>query len=705
MNESSTPVERTPLLPIALLCIGVSTLFVLSMLSVTDGHFVPQVADLYLIAQYAKGFAEGHPFQYNAGETPTTGATSLLHTLFLAVAHLVGIRGEALIAFAILSGAVFGFLTAVEAYAAGRLISGSPQIALCGAMLVIVNGPLAWSFHYGADIALVLFLATWLFRTWLMDQDPGDGPSRAFVLPAVLLALTRPEAAVLVASLAAWKVWDFRRRTGKWKARAIWFLPLAFALLVPLVFRVLTGSAANTSFSHKLLTANWGGFSAAVLSIEYWNDLLRGVLLGFYPASHRLGLGGGNAPHFAAPFLLVFVGIALFEATREMKRAGAFLAAAVATALLVTPSIHIGVHWNRYLLFALPPLLVLFSVGIARAAVLLDGALGLQAGTAFRRLRMIALVFAAVSVGRFALVYADSANSVYRKDEAVFAFINSRMPEGATFLNNGTSIEYRTGRRSINLSGVASPGFAEILPAETEAASFDLLSRPGLGTLPPFLIASDAYVASSPVGSALVGGPAIFSTSSLESSELAIYPTRSDLVGRQRQLIRLEMPPGLTPVDSLNVTDPLDEKVHGYAESSTVGTRRLFAALKIDKYLGAGRGEGTEVADGGRLIMGHEEMEVSTPSKTTELWIVVRTHPEPSARLRHPEGERRLDLSVPQATVRITTRLGSTEWFRTPLQPGWNEIAYKIPAALLDSPRTRLRIDGQYAAYWYGFFQ
>jgi|GEM_PF-1593711 len=705
MNKPAMPAERTPLFPIALLCVSVSSLYVWSMLSVTDSHFVPQVSDLYLIAQYARGFAEGHPFQYNPGEAPTTGATSLLHTLFLAVAHFVGFRGEGLIAFAILSGAVFGFLTAIQTYGAGRLVSGSTRVALFGAMIVILNGPLAWSFHYGADIALVLFLSSWLFRMWLRDADPEEGASESFVLPASLLALTRPEAAVLVASLATWKVWDWRRRTGKWRARALWFVPVLVALLVPLTFGAFTGSFANTSFSHKLLSANWGGFAAAVFSIEYWSDLLRGVLLGFYPSSHRIGLGGGNAPYFAAPFLLVFVGLALLHPTRETRRSAGFLQAALATVLLVTPSIHIGVHSNRYLLFALPPLLVLFAVGVGHAADRLDEALGLKEGVAFRRLGALVLVFCALSVGRFALVYADSANSVYRKDEAIFTFIKARFPESATFVNNGTAIEYRTGRRSINISGVVSPGFAEILPAETEAASFDLLSRPSLGPLPPYFIAPDAYVASSPLGSALVGGPPIFVTSSLESSELAIYPTRTDLAGRQLRLIRLEIPGELELVDSLNVTDPLDEKEHRYRSYSAVGTRRLFAALKLDKYQGAGRGEGTEVADGGRLIMGYEEMEISTPSRTDDLFVVVRTHPEPSARLRHPEGERRLDLALPQSSMRFTTSLGRTEWLRTPLQPGWNEIILRVPAALLESPRTRLRIDGQYAAFWYGFFQ
>ena len=100
----------------------------------------------------------------------------------------------------------------------------------------------------------------------------------------------------------------------------------------------------------------------------------------------------------------------------------------------------------------------------------------------------------------------------------------------------------------MNLSGVVTPGFADILPVETEAAAFELLSRPSFGPLPPYLIAFDSYIAASPAWSALVSGPPLFVTSSLESSELAIYPTRSDLVGRQRQLVRLELPAGSRPL-------------------------------------------------------------------------------------------------------------------------------------------------------------
>src|SRR5262249_31014534 len=71
--------RRVPLL-LLLLAVAVSAAFLGAMLSATDGHFVPQIVDSYLVFQYARAMAEGHPFQYVAGDAPSTGATSLLHT-------------------------------------------------------------------------------------------------------------------------------------------------------------------------------------------------------------------------------------------------------------------------------------------------------------------------------------------------------------------------------------------------------------------------------------------------------------------------------------------------------------------------------------------------------------------------------------------------------------------------------------------------
>ena len=145
MKEGATAAEaalaaRPP--PRSSCCaVVVSSAFLGFMLSATDGHFVPQVVDLYLVFQYARAMAEGHPFQYDAGEPPSTGATSLLHTAVLALAHAAGIRGEGLAAFAIADGR----RPAVRQRGAGlprsaRASAAARDGALAGA-LVALGGP------------------------------------------------------------------------------------------------------------------------------------------------------------------------------------------------------------------------------------------------------------------------------------------------------------------------------------------------------------------------------------------------------------------------------------------------------------------------------------------------------------------------------------------------------------------------------------
>ncbi|MBK5257383.1 MAG: hypothetical protein JJE39_15255, partial [Vicinamibacteria bacterium] len=220
-----------------------------------------------------------------------------------------------------------------------------------------------------------------------------------------------------------------------------------------------------------------------------------------------------------------------------------------------------------------------------------------------------------------------------------------------------------------------------------------------------YLIAFEDYIAGSPGWQVLISGPPLFVTSSLAGSELAIYPTRSDLRGLQSDLVSADLPADLRLVDSLNVCDPIDELGHAYHWSSVLGARSLFAALKLDSYQGAVRGSGTVLADGGRVIMGFEEMSVATPIEGSDLWIVVRTNSGPLARVRHPEGDRRMELAIAESTTRFTTPHGRTDWFRSTLTPGWNELVFRIPSRLLDRPATRLRIDGRYASYAYWIFQ
>jgi len=190
---------RTPILLAAL----VSAVFLAFLLSATGGHFVPPVTDLYVVCQYAKAIAEGHAFHYNPGEPASTGATSLLHTAILALAHGVGFRGEALVAFAVGLGIVLFVASVALATRLATRMAG-PREGILAGCLVALGAPVAWGFLYGSDIALFLFLALWLFERLVATWEGTIGSA---ALAACLLALARPEGLpiALILALAWWR--------------------------------------------------------------------------------------------------------------------------------------------------------------------------------------------------------------------------------------------------------------------------------------------------------------------------------------------------------------------------------------------------------------------------------------------------------------------------------------------------------------------
>src|SRR5437870_6351272 len=198
----SSPRMARPTASLVLLALAVALVFLAFMLAATSGHFVPQVVDLYLVCQYARALAQGHPFHYNPGEPASTGATSLLHTVLLAVPDAVGIRGEGLVAFAILTGVAFYCVSVTLAFRIGRRLAGPREGVLAG-LLVALGGPVVWGFLYGSDIALFMCLALWLLTAWL--EGWRAAAAGRWIVPATLLSLARPEVLPLALILAvAW---------------------------------------------------------------------------------------------------------------------------------------------------------------------------------------------------------------------------------------------------------------------------------------------------------------------------------------------------------------------------------------------------------------------------------------------------------------------------------------------------------------------
>jgi hypothetical protein len=686
----------------ALLLLGVlvASGFLALMLSVTDGHFVAQGPDLYVVCQYARAMAEGHPFRYNPGEAPTSGSTSVLHTAVLALVHGLGARGEGLVAFAVLFGVALYLGSILLAHRVAARLSG-PREALLAGTLVALGGPVVWSFLYGSDIALFLFLALLVLDRWLAYWATGEAGGLA--VAGVLLALARPEGLPLALGLGAASL--LRPGPASPRGRLLPWLPAAAGLLLLGLLHILTGSWLGTSVADKALLPNYGLVQTLHVSTKYGVDVVRGLLLGLYPSEAPIGFSPGQAAFVFPPLGLVFILLAALGVPGDLRRpVRVWLLLVTVLFALTGPNLFMGVHFNRYLLWAFPGLLAFVAVGLGIAARLLarDDA-GLERAL-FRAGTGLFVALGLLSTAHFAAVYAATAAETWRREIPTARFIRDHLPPGTAIANVATSIEYLTGHRNLNLHGVTSPGFGGVRTAEKEAGYFEALGRLDPAERPPYLLLKRSGLETSELLPLLTVPPPVFETASL-GDDLVLFRARWELLGRHR---RFHHPAtraavaGLEEVDRLNLCDRQDELDHGYRHRSRQGDLHLGGFVRIDDYPEASGA--LTVADAGRVILGEERFRVRVrPGR--ELVVVVRSHPRAEGRALRSGGGVVVALEVPQAGLvveadgRVVSRLELTN------APGWNEHVFRVPGDALEKDQAELRLSGRYTAFHYWFFQ
>ncbi|MCG6922519.1 MAG: hypothetical protein LJF15_15755 [Acidobacteria bacterium] len=685
----------------ALLGLGVlvASGFLGLMLFVTDGHFVAQTPDLYVVAQYARAMAEGHPFEYNAGEAPTSGATSVLHTAILAVAHAVGARGEGLVAFAVLFGTALYLASILLAHRVASRLAGPREGLLAGA-LVALGGPVVWAYLYGSDIALFLFLALLVLDRWLAFWR--EGRAEGFALAGSALALARPEGLPVALALGTASL---LRPAGSPRQRLLPWIPAVVGLALVVALRIITGSWLGTSVADKALLPSYGIVHTLDVAAKYGVDVVRGLLLGLYPSEAPIGFSAGQAAFAFPPLGLLFILLAAVRPPAEARvPLRVWLVVVAAVFALVGPNIFMGVQFNRYLMWAFPGFFALVAVGLGIATRLVArDDVGLERAL-FRAVAGLFLALGLLSTVRFAAVYAEMAASTWRREIPTAEWIRRNLPPGVAIANGATSIEYLTGHRNLNLHGVTSPGFGGTRTVEREAGYFEALGRLPPSERPPYLLIPRSGFDSSVLVPLLADGPPIFETVSL-GDDFLLFRARWDLLDRGGRLYRpesLARVAALEEVDRLNVCDHEDEAEHGYRVRSRRGDLVLGGSVRIDDY--PLPGGNVTVADGGRVILGHESFRVrARPGRP--LVVVLRSHPDVEVKVLGSHGGLVRELEISEARLVVEAQGREVARLELANAPGWNEHVFEIPGDALGEGATELRLSGQYTAFRYWFFQ
>jgi len=686
---------------LALAVLAVALAFLWAMFAATSGHFVPQVVDLYLVAQYAKGFASGHPFQYNPGDPPSTGSTSLLYTAWLGLLYALGARGEGLVAAAILTGALLFAASVALAVRVGHRLGGEREGLLAGG-LVALGGPVVWGFLYGSDSALFLFLALLLFDRWLDAFATGRFSGLAVV--GSLLSLARPEGLLIAALLAVLALVLPSPASRRERLRAVW--PAAVALVPLALQKALTGQWLSTSVAEKSLLANYGLAETVALISGYAVDVVRGLLLGFYPSETPIGFARGFAPFFLPPLALVFMLVALATLAPSLRLAArGFVTVILVVGLLAGANTFMGVHFNRYLLWTFPVLLTLTAVGLGRTTRLLAREDLRLERSLFRGLAGLFLLLGLLSTAWVATFYGAAAGAIARRELKVAAWIREHLPPGVAIANAATSVEYLTGHRAVNLHGVTSAAFAGNRTSEREAGTFESLSRLPENERPPYLLTAASVQAGSALMRELAEGPPLFASSSL-GDELLLLKVRRDLPGRQawpRLEASRKAAEHLQEVDRLNVCDLRDEAGHGYAFASQLGGLALHGTVKIADY-DAPAAERLRVADGGRAILGRETFRVRTRAGA-DLLVVMRTSGVVEAAVLRAAGSGLHALEIPEGRLTITASGHPVGRLLLRSGAGWNEAVFTVPKEAVGDGATELLLEGRYASFFFWFYQ
>ncbi len=439
-------------------------IFLASMLTATGGRLSMPLDDSFIYFQYAKQLADGRFLVYQTGEAPTSGATSIPWTACMAVGSLLGLEGRAAIVFAMIIAGVLLAAAARFAGDAARSMGGKGSFAIA---LVLLSGPLAWGIWSGMEIALFAVVIAGAFRAWCASEGRLTPGVAAWLAG---LALVRPEGAVLAGVAAALAAAGAlrERRIGE-AARAL--VPLAAILVVPLVLLMATGEARSSGFLSKSMFAEPG---ASFLSVVR-TALLRAASLaaslfgGAPPRADGLGLyayESETAVLFAVPFAgILFALGALPEIGREIdaRRAGpGILALAwVASLLIATATINEDdAHFGRYQMPILPIVLVFVALGIERLREWVRAAPGnlSRLGGAIVPFTIVASL---VQLAFFALAYGDNCEDIDRMQIRLAETIRDTTElSDVIAINDAGALAYFSDRRTLDLVGLTTPGFA-----------------------------------------------------------------------------------------------------------------------------------------------------------------------------------------------------------------------------------------------------
>ncbi|HEY4105190.1 MAG TPA: hypothetical protein VGM44_14930 [Polyangiaceae bacterium] len=530
-------------------CLG--ALAAKKILALAGAPAVP-LDDSYIHFQFARSFADGHPFVYSPGTAAVPGATSLLWPLLLALPELIGAHGLDLIPWVWGFGFLaLGLLAYETARASEHVID--ERLAWFSGVLVLAFSANTWFAASGMEVVPLGFL---LMRSARRSAEWFEGDRARpweLLLLAFLSPLLRPEGALASVLIAVTLALCERGAKKGFAALALGFIGVP-----PLVYWAFTGHATQTTTLVKWLPFNpylsFGGVLDMVLyNVRlFFSVLLDGQLwsAAYVPAHSRF-------------IALLALPALLFAGQARSASARAWLIAIVGLGIFL-PTTYDSFLWNR--LRYLWPFAAPWLIGL----VALADQLGEFAALVRRELGFIRYALAAgigIALGSkfpFALDdLAESANAISSQHVELGKWAKDALPANARIgVNDTGAIAYFSNHTTFDIVGLTTLGEARYWSAGA-GSRFEHYERMPRRALPTHFIVYSAWfgipqllgncLTERTVYATILGGETMAACvadyTSLGSGEFASTPE----LWQQK------------PLDVLDVADLESESAHGYA--------------------------------------------------------------------------------------------------------------------------------------------
>ncbi len=768
MTQSpSSGVSRGRSLAVWLICCvlagGVFFAYVFASLAAGRGEFIMPLDDVYIHFQYAKQLALGQPYIYNPGLPPSSGATSFLYPFILAAGYLLGFQGLNLGLWAMVVGAV---ALACSMWLVYRLVKvfGAPEwLAVALIPIFALNGAVSWHFMSGMETGLVMLFSLW--TVYAVTPPPGPllasgerekSRLRQFVAAATLMALIRPEGAILtLLAVGAVALTPHPPQGEGWQRRNIrtryivsLLLPVLAIGVQPLVNRLVTGSAVASGNAAKsvlgIVPFEWGEVIRRIAEnfARLWSEFFTGispregmyllpgmlVLAGVGVASMLVAARGSKPPADPKDKPTKGAGENTLSRTVSLTRNRYLLVVLVILGWLVGGTLAISTldtafwHFKRY---QMPFMALLFPLAWWGATWM--GNVGARRAVPLRYISYVVIgILLAASLWTwppFLQHYALNGDYVYLQPLQMARWLQANTPPDAVVAVHDTGLlRYVGGRTTIDMVGLTTPGAADYWRNGPGAVAEFLMDKrpdyiaaygPGHGFGLSMVADTDIY------GKPLAEFPVTLDDRynvALAAAYQGIYKpeweqieynkaTLSNQIDRDYPLQRsskyfiLSMnvdEPFLEPFVRLNLADINSERGYNYHwqnRGESAGFPTEVHQFEYALNMSTDCQEfGCPIVDGGRRINGDESFVVPF-SPGDDLLLITRLHPSAAGTF---------DVYANEQHV-------ATRWI--PSLPGhWLDVATVIPARLQSPEPTVIRIEanvsgGYYSPYYHWVFR